>query len=95
MKDLPTRNTAKYYEGDIVVFMSKTEHEREPSFYPAPGTTGVIEIADTDGTSLVRWEEHTTSGDDKWWCRNKYFTIYDNGSDVSFETVCIFKDSDR
>ena len=60
-----------FYEGETVVFVSEKSHRESPRYYPAVGVTGVVRIAAADNTCLVEFERGTTSGDDKWWCRNE------------------------
>ena len=55
-----------YKVGDKVVFIDKNKHEEHPKFYPEVGTVGTV--VGVDGDVFVKWEEGSTSGDDRWYC---------------------------
>ena len=58
-----------YKAGDKVVFVDKKKHEEHPKFYPEVGTVGTITGHSDDICALVKWEEGSTSSDDRWACR--------------------------
>lgn len=57
-----------YKVGDKVVFIDKKKHEEYPKFFPEVGTAGTITGHSDDIRALVKWEEGSTSLDDKWYC---------------------------
>ena len=56
-----------YHPGGKVVFVDGKAHEREPEFYPEPGTVGEIIRVSRHGLN-VRWPKGSTSWDDVWGC---------------------------
>lgn len=57
----------KYQVGGMVIFVDAKAHEREPEFYPEPGTVGEIIRVSRHGLN-VRWPKGSTSWDDVWGC---------------------------
>lgn len=54
--------------GDKVVYVGLNGVRENPhAFYPEIGTVGVVvEVGKPD--ILVKWDDGSTSNDDRWWC---------------------------
>lgn len=49
-----------------VRFVDEAAHEKEPQFYPAPGTIGTVTTVLGPTCCFVQWPNGTTSGGDEW-----------------------------
>lgn len=56
--------------GDKVRFTSADAHERDPQFYPAPGTVGTVYRIDDEGDPWVEWPAGSTDKPYRW-CASK------------------------
>ena len=53
--------------GAKVRYIKKSNHKRNPEYYPPVGTEGIIQKANSI-TLIVHWEDGSTSGNDIWSC---------------------------
>ena len=57
--------------GDKVKFTDTERHNKRPRFYPPAETIGMVIKVIGAYYVYVQWEEGSTSGDDRWSCKQK------------------------
>ena len=77
---------SKFNVGDKVRYVGE-EHTGLPEFYPAVGTTGVVDRIDSDGHCWVQWPKGTTSDSDCWRCDDSKIELATENEKLSNEEI--------